>query len=288
MVCRPFRQNRMIACYYNEQFSHRKTLIFIHTIGGSAINWQAQFRAYADHYNVIAYDLFGHGMSGLPKEETECSVTESLLDFEEILTYFSVKQFTIVAHGYGSIIAMMVQQLFPKRVEKLLLINPYILSDKRRYQWRHGVFIQSLIGFKSRLFASEKVVGNNSVFPTSAYVRSYYFKSLVVVPKVVMQTSHRYTPVYVLRRQSRIHLSSKKIDRFFTRYFNAKIKNLDVDLRFPMKQYSNKVNYFLSKYTDVLNIESFRNLVFEGAGVRGIAYAGARRRAERFLQKTLS
>lgn len=275
MVCRQFRQDRVIACYYNEQIPHRKTLIFVHTIGGGAINWQAQFRAYADHYNVIAYDLYGHGMSGLPNEETECSVTESLLDFEEILAYFSVRQFTMVAHGYGSVIAMMVQQLFPKRVEKLLLINPYILSDKRSYQWRHGMFVQSLIALKSRLFASERVAGNNSVFPTPAYVRSYYFNSLVVVPKVAMQPSHHYAPVYVLRRHSRIHLSSKKIDRFFTQHFKAKIKNLDVDMRFPMKQYSNKINYFLSKYIDVLNIGSFRNLVFEGAGVRGIAYAGA-------------
>lgn len=275
LVSRPFRAKRQIACYYNEHFPHRKTLIFLHTIGGSALNWQAQFRAYADHYNIIAYDLYGHGLSGLPSEETECSVTESLLDFEAILDYFAVKHFALIAHGYGSIIAMMAMQMFPKRIEKLLLINPYILSDKRKYRWRHGVLAQSLINLRARLFASEAVAGNNSLFLTPAYVRSYYFNSLVVVPKITMRASYQPIPVYILRRRARIHLSTKRIDAFFTQHFRAKIKTFDVDLRVPMKRHGDKINYFLSRYIDVLNIEAFRNLVFEGAGVRGIAYAGA-------------
>jgi NTE family protein len=42
-----------------------------------------------------------------------------------------------------------------------------------------------------------------------------------------------------------------------------------------MQQAPKRVNYFLQQYVDELNIKAFRNLVFEGAGVRGIAYSGA-------------
>ena len=74
------RKDRVLCVYHNEISQNKKTLLFIHNLGGSAINYQLQFRAFSNRYNIIAYDLLGHGQSAISKNAKDYALHEQMLD----------------------------------------------------------------------------------------------------------------------------------------------------------------------------------------------------------------
>ena len=150
MIKRDFRDKRKLCVYHNDLVPGRKTLFFIHRLRGSAKNWQAQFRRFSQGYNIVAYDLMGHGQSASPKKTSDYTITESLADAYSIIRYFELENITIVACGYGVLIGLLLSERYANLVNKQLLINPVIYQQKNTclgicsHHW-HGYFSGSYL-----------------------------------------------------------------------------------------------------------------------------------------------
>ncbi|MBK2124468.1 alpha/beta fold hydrolase [Fangia hongkongensis] len=269
------RKDRVLCVYHNEISQNKKTLLFIHNLGGSAINYQLQFREFSNRYNIIAYDLLGHGQSAMSKSAKDYALHEQMLDVKSIIDHFSLRHVIVVADGFGALIALLLADRNQKLIDKLLLINP------ERYEPVHDIpwYMKAPVSFLYRFFFVNKAYlsekGNNNLYFPRFFVLKDYLLAKLNLPRLKSARTQIKVKTVVLRSVDWPSYKKAKVDDFYQLFFRAKIKPLESSSRYPALQASTRVNYFINQYIDELNIRAFRNLVFEGAGVRGIAYSGA-------------
>lgn len=101
--------------------SRREVVLLIHGLAGSSRTWDAVMPALAEHYDVIAPDLLGHGESAKPMGDYSLGAFASgLRDFLAVLDIPSV---TIVGHSFGGGVAMQLAYQHPELVDRLVLVG---------------------------------------------------------------------------------------------------------------------------------------------------------------------
>ncbi len=96
-------------------------VLLIHGLAGSSKNWQAIHRELAEHHDVIAPDLLGHGESAKPVGDYSLgSFASGLRDF---LAALDVPSATIVGHSFGGGVAMQLAYQHPELCDRLVLVG---------------------------------------------------------------------------------------------------------------------------------------------------------------------
>lgn len=113
-----------LLCYWAEK-GGKKTILFLHGGGGSSSAWDI-IRPYlttvADE--KIYVDLRGHGKSLRPENWRSYRLEEHADDILLLINKLNIKKCIVVGHCLGSMVAATFATQHPKRVEKLILINP--------------------------------------------------------------------------------------------------------------------------------------------------------------------
>ncbi len=100
----------------------RRTLVFIHGVGGQARQWKYQVEAFGLHHRVIAPDLRGHGFSDKPRSVYD--MEELLSDLETLLLQLEVDPpLVLIGHSFGGAIATEYALRHPEQVDRLILIS---------------------------------------------------------------------------------------------------------------------------------------------------------------------
>lgn len=96
-------------------------VVLLHGVLCSAESWHELVEDLAQHFTVIAPDLFGHGQSA--KHQGDYSLSAHAAALRDLLDLLDVERFTLVGHSLGGGIAMQFSYLFPQRVERLVLVD---------------------------------------------------------------------------------------------------------------------------------------------------------------------
>lgn len=115
---------RDIAYRTNEFRASRQTLVFIHGLSGSTSAWELYERYFEDAYNILTYDIRGHGYSNRPREYQDYKLTEYTADLEALLEHLEIDSCILVSHSFGSLIAEQYLIEYPRRVRKAVLLSP--------------------------------------------------------------------------------------------------------------------------------------------------------------------
>ncbi len=80
-----------------------KTIVFVHGNSLTQQIWEKQFSGgLYEHYNLIAFDLPGHGDSSRPANPEQVYTLDSFRNLlQEILQYFALEQVILVGHSLG-------------------------------------------------------------------------------------------------------------------------------------------------------------------------------------------
>ena len=107
-----------------------KTVVFIHGLGLNQDVWSWQVSLFKN-YNVLIYDLLGHGDSKDPEGEISLNMfADQLL---QIINHIKLEKFILVGFSLGSMISRKFASLYPSKVEALVLLNsPNRLLDQER------------------------------------------------------------------------------------------------------------------------------------------------------------
>lgn len=98
-----------------------ETVLLLHGLAGSSKTWDAVIPLLAEHYDVIAPDLLGHGESAKPMGDYSLGAFASgLRDFLAVLDVPSV---TIVGHSFGGGVAMQLAYQHPHLADRLVLVG---------------------------------------------------------------------------------------------------------------------------------------------------------------------
>ena len=93
----------------------------IHGLGSSTLDWENQIDFFAKKYQVIAFDLRGHGKSEKPNSPYTVKLfTEDTAQLIQALNQQSVH---VVGHSLGGMIAFQLALDFPTLVKSLCIIN---------------------------------------------------------------------------------------------------------------------------------------------------------------------
>jgi pimeloyl-ACP methyl ester carboxylesterase len=97
---------------------HGAPVILLHGIGSSAASWEKTGQALGEEWRVYALDLRGHGESDWPDEYELEQMRDDVLGFIEEA---KIDRAGVVGHGMGGVVAYLLAQDHPDRVERLVL-----------------------------------------------------------------------------------------------------------------------------------------------------------------------
>jgi pimeloyl-ACP methyl ester carboxylesterase len=103
----------------------KPVMVFMHGWGGSARYWESTAQAFSDRFDCLLYDLRGFGRSLLPPEPLVTDPGYELETYAEdlalLLDQLKLPKVYLMAHSTGASIAVFFANLYPERLEQLIL-----------------------------------------------------------------------------------------------------------------------------------------------------------------------
>ncbi|MEK5256583.1 alpha/beta fold hydrolase [Paenibacillus sp. FSL F4-0125] len=162
----PFFIKNGVRLHYNFHNAHEEgmeTILLIHGTGFDLTSWRLIIPYFSQHYRLVAYDLRGHGLSDKGPEK----INKELLtdDVAYLLNQLKINQVHIVAHGAGSIIAILFGAIFPERVKTYSLLSIPVFSSNKTLTKFASYRSPMIEGVTSTRALAEHVISNVTLYP---------------------------------------------------------------------------------------------------------------------------
>ncbi len=115
--------------HYLHAGSGSPTIVCVHGLGGSHVNWLAVAPRLARHARVLVPDLAGHGRTPLARRSASVQANTRLLD--RFILALTPGPVILVGNSMGGVIAMLETALHPSRVAGLVLVDPSLPISRR-------------------------------------------------------------------------------------------------------------------------------------------------------------
>ena len=127
-----YLDNGVYYCH-NEIVPGRMSLIFIHGLSGCCSAWRPYETRFGADYNLLFFDLRGHGKS-VKKDDFDYYSLENIAeDINDLVKLFGLNKFILIGHSFGALLALDFVNKFKGRVSGLILLAPdYRISQTLR------------------------------------------------------------------------------------------------------------------------------------------------------------
>ena len=115
-----------------------QSLLFIHGLGSSTQDWDLQIKEFSKYYQVITFDLRGHGQSDKPSGPY--SLPMFATDTAGLLKSLDVKSAHVVGLSLGGGIAFQLAIDYPALVKTMVIVNSAPELVVRTFKDRMGVW----------------------------------------------------------------------------------------------------------------------------------------------------
>lgn len=115
-----------------ETFGNGPAVVLLHGFLESSTMWKPILPRLLKNHFVVTIDFPGHGKSGVIAEIHTMELMAEVVD--ELLQQLQITSATFSGHSMGGYVSLAYAELFPKKVEKLILINstPTTDSEERK------------------------------------------------------------------------------------------------------------------------------------------------------------
>jgi pimeloyl-ACP methyl ester carboxylesterase len=136
-------------------------LVLIHGITSSSASWEPVLPALAEHFEILAPDLLGHGQSDKPAGDYSLGSHACLV--RDLMLALGHESGTIAGHSLGGGIAMQLAYQFPDLMDRLVLVSSGGLGREvslflRAVTLPGAELVLPLIASQAVLHAGESVV----------------------------------------------------------------------------------------------------------------------------------
>ena len=101
--------------------NNNKTLLLLHGLGSTKLDWQFQIAPFSKEYRVIAPDLRGHGKSF--QENLNYGVDIMVEDVVGLLNRLNLSKVTPIGFSMGGAVAFQLACSYPNLVDKMVIVN---------------------------------------------------------------------------------------------------------------------------------------------------------------------
>jgi pimeloyl-ACP methyl ester carboxylesterase len=111
---------------FQQDESLKEPLLLIHGFCSMSFTWLDICDVLAEKRRVIAVDLKGFGASDKPDDNDYLMETQAAL-ITELMDVLRIERADVIGHSMGGGIALRMAQLWPKRISRMVVINPAAL-----------------------------------------------------------------------------------------------------------------------------------------------------------------
>ncbi|MEM4267456.1 MAG: alpha/beta hydrolase [Candidatus Woesearchaeota archaeon] len=112
-----------IKIFYRIEKGKKNTyLIFLHGISGNCTVWNHQIDFFKGNYPSVAIDLCGHGKSHKQNHNKRYTITNFAMDIDSIIESEKIKNFVLIGHSLGGMVALEYDKLYPGKAKAFVLI----------------------------------------------------------------------------------------------------------------------------------------------------------------------
>ncbi|MDQ7728252.1 alpha/beta fold hydrolase [Halomonas sp. SpR8] len=113
-------------------------VVLIHGVGLDATMWQSQIDVLAEQYEIIVYDMLGHGDSALPNENDGLDAYADQLAL--LLDHLAIKRVAVVGFSMGGLVARAFALSHPDRIAAMVVLSSVFDRDEsQRASVRHRI-----------------------------------------------------------------------------------------------------------------------------------------------------
>jgi len=117
--------------YRTNKFKPDKlTLVFIHGVSGSSSAWLPYEKIFDNKYNILTYDIRGHGLSKKYPNYEDYEIKNFATDFHDLLNYLNIQKFVLISNSFGGLVALEYLKLYPETVLANIFTSPEIYINK--------------------------------------------------------------------------------------------------------------------------------------------------------------
>lgn len=102
----------------------RKTLVFVHGVYGSSSAWLKHEEEFSQKYNILTYDLRGHGKSRVYKKIEDYAIEKFTEDLNDLVDFLKIDKFILIGHSMGSQIVLDFLIKHQNKVKSAILLSP--------------------------------------------------------------------------------------------------------------------------------------------------------------------
>lgn len=125
-----------VALYY-EVHGAGPTILLSHGYSSTCRMWDGQIAALKDRYQVVVWDMRGHGESDYPTDPALYSEALTVADMAALLDEVGAKKAVIAGLSLGGYMSLAFTASHPERVRALMLFDtgPGFKKDEARVKW---------------------------------------------------------------------------------------------------------------------------------------------------------
>ena len=112
--------------YYktNEFKPNRPTLVFVHGLSGSSSAWIPYENILKNKYNILTFDIRGHGWSKKFLNYSDYKIKNFANDLHDLISFLSISEFILISHSFGTLIAEEYIELHNQYVIGIIFLSP--------------------------------------------------------------------------------------------------------------------------------------------------------------------
>ena len=98
-------------------------VILLHGFPECWYSWRHQIPSLARRFKVVVPDMRGYNLSDKPENIDDYSISILTTDVRDLISAFGYDKAHIVAHDWGGAVAWMFAVMYPKHLDKLVVMN---------------------------------------------------------------------------------------------------------------------------------------------------------------------
>lgn len=127
-------------------------LVFIHGLGSSSRDWEPQKEYFSNAFQVVTYDVRGHGQSDKPPGPY--SIPTFAADLAGLIENLGIAPVHLVGYSMGGWIAFQLAVSYPNLLKSMVIVNSSPELVPRTFQERAAVWQRTIL---FRLFSMRKI-----------------------------------------------------------------------------------------------------------------------------------
>ena len=117
--------------YRTNKFSpDRLTLVFIHGVSGSSSAWWPYEKIFENKYNILTFDIRGHGLSKKYHNYADYEVKNFVEDLHNLVSHLKISKFILISNSFGALVHLEYIKLYRGNVVANIFTSPEVYEKK--------------------------------------------------------------------------------------------------------------------------------------------------------------